>query len=368
MIDKTDYLAEANSELKAKLTMENDRERVKDRKKLYFSKTWPIMVGVFSGLFLRVAFFGNPSFDHQLFDQSTGQLLNVMGWGYIYLAPFVVGAITVYMAERVERKSYFYYFWAPFTANTLVIFGAILVAIEGLICSIIVFPLFFFLGGLGGIIMGAICRFTNWPKASVSAFATLPILVSIFSVTEPSANFGSIERKLLIPAKQESVWQAIHQTTAIEAKEVERGWIYRIGVPLPESGITQTINGEQVRRVQMGKSVYFDQVASEWEPNRLVRWRYRFYPDSFPPHALDDHVMIGGKYFDLLDTVYALRPDESGGTELTVSFRYRVSTDFNWYADWVAQRLIGNFEEVILDFYAARAVRLAAEIKTVSPL
>lgn len=37
--------------------------------------------------------------------------------------------------------------------------------------------------------------------------------------------------------------------------------------------------------------------------------------------------------------------------------RYRVSTQFNWYADGVARFLNGNFEEVILDSYRRRAVR-----------
>ena len=35
---------------------------------------------------------------------------------------------------------------------------------------------------------------------------------------------------------------------------------------------------------------------------------------------------------------------------------YRVSTRFNWYAQPIAATLIGNFEEVILNFYANRAM------------
>jgi hypothetical protein len=38
-----------------------------------------------------------------------------------------------------------------------------------------------------------------------------------------------------------------------------------------------------------------------------------------------------------------------------VQFRYRVSTDFNWYAGAVARLLIGNFEHVILGLYRQRA-------------
>ena len=106
----------------------------------------------------------------------------------------------------------------------------------------------------------------------------------------------------------------------------------------------------------MGKSIHFDQVATDWHENRYVRWIYRFEKDSFPPNALDDHVTIGGHYFDLLDTAYTLTPAGPQTTELRITMHYRVSTQFNWYADGVARFLIGNFEEVILDFYRRRAV------------
>ena len=64
-----------------------------------------------------------------------------------------------------------------------------------------------------------------------------------------------------------------------------------------------------------------------------MRWTYHFAPDSFPPHALDDHVQIGGHYFDIIDTTYTLRPLDSTSTRLDIQMHYRVSTDFNWYAN-----------------------------------
>ncbi|HEY1092250.1 MAG TPA: SRPBCC domain-containing protein, partial [Burkholderiaceae bacterium] len=131
---------------------------------------------------------------------------------------------------------------------------------------------------------------------------------------------------------------------------------YRIGVPLPIAGVTHKTSEGYVRKVEMGKSIHFDQVATDWRENRYVRWAYRFDKDSFPPGALDDHVMIGGHYFDLLDTVYRLTPKGVNTTELSITMHYRVSTQFNWYADGVARALIGNFEQVILEFYRRRAV------------
>ena len=64
--------------------------------------------------------------------------------------------------------------------------------------------------------------------------------------------------------------------------------------------------------------------------------------------------VVGGRYFDVIDTEYVLRK-MNAGTELRVTMRYRVSTAFNWYTQPIAEFLVGNFEEAALRFYAIRA-------------
>jgi hypothetical protein len=150
------------------------------------------------------------------------------------------------------------------------------------------------------------------------------------------------------------VWQQINNARDIAPAEVQHAWAYRIGVPLPVSGITTDTAEGPIRKSTWGKGVHFDEVIRQWEPQRHVRWTYRFAEDSFPAGALDDHVKVGGAYFDLHDTSYTLTPEE-GGTRLHIRVSYRISTDFDAYANWVAQRLLGNFSEVILNMYKARS-------------
>ncbi len=80
--------------------------------------------------------------------------------------------------------------------------------------------------------------------------------------------------------------------------------------------------------------------------------RYEFTEDSFPPNALDEHVEIGGLYFDVLDTEYVIERLGANRSELIVRMRFRVSTHFNWYARSVASLLVSNFEETILELAA----------------
>ena len=126
-------------------------------------------------------------------------LPDAMGWAFIYLAPLAVGAVTVFVAERRRRRSYRYYFWAPMTANAFFVIGTMAIMIEGLICAVIVLPLFLLLGGIGGAIMGAICRKTDWPRPAVYTFALLPLVLGIAPMQGlDDVRIGSIERSIVI--------------------------------------------------------------------------------------------------------------------------------------------------------------------------
>ena len=44
--------------------------------------------------------------------------------------------------------------------------------------------------------------------------------------------------------------------------------------------------------------------------DRTIAWTYAFTPDALPPNALDEHVLIGGRYFDLVDTACHRVPED----------------------------------------------------------
>jgi hypothetical protein len=305
---------------------------------------WPLAAGVVAGIALRLVFSGRP-----------GSPFAAMMGSFIYLAPVVVGAVTVYVAERKARRTWAYYFWAPFLANVLFIVGTTVIMIEGLICAVLIVPVFALFGAIGGLIMGAVCRLTKWPKQMLMSLCVLPIafapLESRFSLPQQA---GIVERSVLVDAKPAEVWERIVNPGGIHADDVRHAWVFRIGVPLPLSGTTEQTADERVRRVTMGKRVYFDEAITDWRWPRYLRWAYRFHEDSFPPQALDDHVRIGGHYFDLIDTSYTLTP-VGEVTDLRVSMSYRISTQFNWYADPLARFLLGNLAQVNLEYYAKRS-------------
>jgi hypothetical protein len=311
-----------------------------------YTKFWAVIAGAAVGVLLRLLFWGGPK-----------NAYAPMSMAFMVFAPLAVGAVTVYLAERKARRSVMFYFVAGATANMLFVFGTLLVLIEGLICAIIVVPIFGVYGGIGGLLMGAICRMTDWPKRAVYSFAALPLLLgAIPSSALEDTSLRTVSRSIYVDAAPHLVWQQLLNAGEMKKDEMERAWMYRIGVPTPEFATTQTQHDELVRDIRMGKNIRFQQRSSNWQAERHVRWTYRFTPESFPRGALDDHVEIGGHYFDVIDTAYTLTPVD-GGTRLDTSMTFRVTTEFNWYATHVGDFLVGNFAEVALDFYKRRSER-----------
>lgn len=306
--------------------------------------TAPLACGALVGIGIRLLYWGK-----------SGQAFDPMMRSFVLLVPVLVGAVAVYLAERVRRRSWWYYFGVGAGANALFVLGTFIIMIEGLICVILAAPLFALLGGFAGLAMGAVCRWTRWPRRTIYGVAALPLLLGALEQQLPlPQDIHSVERAHVVSAPAERIWQQLTVAENIQSNEIGGAWMYRIGVPLPESAVTELVDGETVRHITMGKGIHFDQVAADWKPNERVVWLYRFSRDSFPPRALDDHVRIGEAHFDVLDTEYTLRK-VSTGTELRVRMRYRVSTSFNWYARPLAELLIGNFEQAALRFYAHRA-------------
>jgi hypothetical protein len=212
---------------------------------------------------------------------------------------------------------------------------------------------------VGAAVMGLVCRLTNWPKHAVYSFTLLPLLLGGIEPTdELPTRLRTIERSVVIDAPRAVVWDQLMNIDDIRSEEVEDALAFRIGAPPPISALSDTDAGQRVRRISMRKQVRFDQVETERREHEYVRWAQRFYPDSFPPGSFDEHVVVGGEYFDIDAVAYTLAP-QGKQTQLTLTVNYRVSTRFNWYVDPIAQLLLGNLEEVLLGLYQQRSVAVA---------
>jgi hypothetical protein len=227
---------------------------------------------------------------------------------------------------------------------------------EGIICIVMATPLFAVVAVVGALI-GVVANLFGGPGtpkllsvALVLPFLTAPAEEQSF----PTPKHQAISQSIYIEAPASTVWGHINFPVDIQPTELSDAFAYRIGVPLPLEA--RTISGKVggTRELRWARGIRFEEEITAWEPDSHIAWKYRFGPDSFPEGSLDDHIVIGGRFFNLQSTSYTLS-SEGSGTRLTINVSTSVTTNFNWYADFWARFLVGDTSKAILRFYKTRS-------------
>jgi hypothetical protein len=86
--------------------------------------------------------------------------------------------------------------------------------------------------------------------------------------------------------------------------------------------------------------------VTRWEPEHALA--FSIHADAVPPTALDEHVTVGGPYFDVLEGTYTLEVVGPQEVVLHLSSRQRLSTRFNAYAALWTDFVMHDLQQAIL--------------------
>ncbi len=283
----------------------------------------------------------------------------LVGAGFLIASPCIMGALIAYAQNYSKPASFSSVMISLLVFMLAIIVLSVLVLHEGVICLLIASPIMFAALCAGAALMHWCCRWLWKPQRGVYSLAVLPLLL-ILIPEQPGNYLGHTQHTQIIHAPASVVWQQINHVTDIQPDEFKPSVVYGIGVPYPVSGVTRQTPEGLIRDSVWQKGVRFEELIQQSVPNEYLRWTYRFEDGSFPKGALDDHVKVGGKYFDVLDTAFTLKPLDAQRTQLTLDVNYRVSTEVNFYAGPLADWMFKDFSAVILDFYKKRSEQAAS--------
>jgi hypothetical protein len=325
--------------------------QTKNRTKLLYT----FLIGAAYGLVMRIIF-GLPFFNgnYENANNLDGFASGAMMTSFVIFVPLLIGVLTVFYTKP-ENRTVWQSILMPSITTSLFVAGTAILLIEGSICIVMALPILIMMSWVGGLVMFALLQWSKPSKTIVHSFLFLPLLTGYFETEIPLPKAAQqSQQSIHIDASPEAIWYLINNATQIKPSEMQQGLAYKMGLPYPIEAITVNTAEGRVRKLRWDKNIQFDEPITAWEENRFVRWNYGFKPGTIPPDALDEHVVIGGKYFDLLDTSYRLTP-EAGGTRLDIDVTYRVSTNFNWYAQPWGRVLVDDAAKTILNFYKQRA-------------
>ena len=78
-------------------------------------------------------------------------------------------------------------------------------------------------------------------------------------------------------------------------------------------------------------------------------------PHEIPLTTMDEHLVVGGKYFDVLNGTYELEKLNEETFRLHLYSNFKLTTTFNFYASWWANNIMKDIQNNILQIEKQRA-------------
>lgn len=311
----------------------------------------PIVAGIAAGVLYGVL-------SRMVFGGTGVEYFGVMTFSFLFLVPMGLGALTVYLAPPAQRVSWAYAVFVPWVTALLCLGTAFLVHLEGMICVVLMFPAAMLMSSLGGAAMCAGIHFSERRargRLQSGALAALLLLPFVASPLEKRLGLPHTERvvdtRIRIRADAETVWRNIERVPMILPGEQTPSLAHRIGFPKPLEATLSHEGVGGVRHASFERGVVFVETVTEWERLRRLSFTIESDPESIPQKALDEHVTVGGPFFDVLTGTYEIEPAGPGEVVLHLSSTHRLSTTFNPYArlwtDWIMRDVQENILNVI---------------------
>lgn len=292
-----------------------------------------------------------------VFGESTWSgVFNMMSKTFLFLLPSIVGALTVYFSKEEKVRRISYMFIVPWIPIFVFFFITLIFAIEGWPCLLMILPIFLLASSIGGLIGGYFKLKNKDNKLYVSILTLLPLFVSpienyIGANTTPYRAYTYID----INAPVEKIWDNVTRVKEI-SKEQDKGWLTNLlNFPRP---VKAELNYEGVgayREAIFTNGLIFHETVTEYVDNKKMSFSIKALPHEIPLTTMDEHLVIGGKYFDVLNGTYELEKLNDKTYRLHLWSNFKLTTTFNFYASWWANNIMKDIQNNILQIEKQRA-------------
>ncbi|MBI1841636.1 MAG: SRPBCC family protein [Verrucomicrobia bacterium] len=299
-------------------------------------------------------------FARLVFGLSTTQAwFHIMSFTFILGVPVSLGFIVVWFADpRRQRYSWLMKLFLPWSAAVIFLVACLVIAWEGLICVVLWLPLALVLSSVGAglaMILQLLLPTDRSKNLCVAIVACAPFFSApIESLHASPRQLRTVRTDIVIDASAEKVWEQIRSVPRIQPREQSWSMSHALGFPLP---VEATIEGQgvgAVRHARFEGGVLFIETITEWQAPRKLAFSIVADTARIPPTTFDEHVTIGGDYFDVLRGAYEIEPLGPERVRLHLSSVQRLSTGFNFYAGLWTEWLMGDLQRYILRIIRSR--------------
>jgi hypothetical protein len=324
------------------------------------SSTW---IQLFAAFFLALA---TALCAYLLLNAQNALSIGVGSFWFLAVLPAFLCALIAYVADPFGLKPNSFYVLIPFLLTGAVIFGAGIFLGEGVVCSIMLAPIWIGFGLLGSLNVRRRNRrrgqrFGHDPNVFKAHFLVVPAVLALMEGSlPPTIDHVEVTRSILVNASADEVWQFALANPSIAPSEGH--WTFSqniVGLPRPRATIMHGQGVGALREAFWGEKIRFDEIITAWRPGRELSWRFHF-PDASLRDYTDRHLDPRGPYLKVLGGGYVITPLQDGRTRLTLTTRYAALTHVNPYAEIWGEVFMGDLESNIVTILRDRAEALHA--------
>ncbi len=288
-------------------------------------------------------------FGAEIFDD----FLSVMSWTFFLTTPCGIGALMIYFSPIEKVKSLKYRIFYPWIPVFLVLAITMILMIEGWACWLMILPLFLLFASIGGLIAGYFkLKNKKSENLNLSVLVLLPFLIGPLEHTiETNKQVFRTNTSIIIESDKETIWKNVTNVQAISDSEDHSKLTKILGFPRP---IEATLDKNEIggyREAKFEKGLIFHETVTEYKDLELMKFQIKANTYEIPSTTLDEHILIGGEYFDMLDGTYELKRIDKKRYNLILYSNFSLNTTFNFYAGiwgkWIMKDIQNNILEII---------------------
>jgi hypothetical protein len=283
-------------------------------------------------------------------------MFGVMTLTFLFLLPTIVGTLTVYLSSTENAKKSSYKFFAPWIPIFLFLIITIILAIEGWACWLMILPLFLFAASIGGFIGGYLKSNKRNDKLNISILFLLPFIISpLESLIETIPGTYKAYTYIDINAPAKEIWGNVTSVEEISEDE-DKGYLSNfLGFPRPVKAELDFEGVGAFREAIFTNGLVFNETVTEYIDGEKMVFTIRANTYDIPSTTLDEHILIGGDYFDVLNGTYELEELGNGIHRLHLYSHFKMKTTFNFYAGWWGKWIMKDIQNNILKIEKERS-------------
>ena len=279
---------------------------------------------------------------------------------FALVQPAAICAFLCYILDPLGCKPRRAYLAVPAVSAVGMIALAALVLQEGVICIVMLTPLWLLSGTAGALMTHALNRGPAKPDYAetfrASALLAIPLVLMPLeaAMPVPEARY-TVTRVVVIKAPAEAIWPLMQGIPDVDAHEGRWNVTQDVlGVPRPRSARLEGSGPRSIRHAHWERGIAFQEVVTDWQPHRRIAWRFDF-TGSRGWEFTDRHLRPDSTYLRIHEGGYTLQPLPRGRHLLRLETSYIARTHFNGYARVMGELFLGDIEANMLAVIKVRA-------------